>query len=469
MHPGKFYALPQAPQQYQAAADGGRLRPLFPDRALLPRRRPARRPLPGEFYQLDLEMSFVTQEDVFETMEPVSAGVFEEFRRRQDGDAGGQFPRIPLRRGDAEIRQRQARSAQPARSSPTCREHFRELRLRLFAKIVARRRCVRAIPAPGRPASSRKFFDEMNDWARGEGHAGPRLYHAQGRRSAGRSPRTMATKAARRSPRSGWGRMTAVLRRGQGEGGGQAGRCRTHARGGQLELIEQERSACAGSSTSRSTNMTRTRRRSNSRTTRSRCRRAAWRRWRTKDPLTIKAYQYDLVCNGYRDCVGAIRNHRPELMVKAFELVGLSKPDVDRALRRPLSRVPVRRAAAWRHGRGRRPHRHAAGGAQNLREVIAVPDEPACRGPADGGAVARVGAAAARAVDPSGDPAAGDGQRRQGGGAERGVSFARRIDQRRRVGRCRGWRKTDDKSSPARGRWHAVGTTEGADTKPMCR
>ena len=79
LHPGKFYALPQAPQQFKQLLMVVRLRPLFPDRALLPRRGPARRPLPGEFYQLDLEMSFVTQEDILGTMEPVMRGVFEEF------------------------------------------------------------------------------------------------------------------------------------------------------------------------------------------------------------------------------------------------------------------------------------------------------------------------------------------------------------------------------------------------------
>jgi aspartyl-tRNA synthetase len=104
---------------------------------------------------------------------------------------------------------------------------------------------------------------------------------------------------------------------------------RATGRGEDLDLIDEDRFELAGSSISRSTNGTRKTRRSTSRTTRSPCRRARWRRLRTQDPLTIKAWQYDLVCNGFEIASGGIRNHKPETMVKAFEIAGLTKDIVE--------------------------------------------------------------------------------------------------------------------------------------------
>ena len=171
LHPGKFYALPQAPQQFKQLLMVAGLRPLFPDRALLPRRGRRADRSPGEFYQLDFEMSFVTQEDVFAAIEPVLHGVFEEF-------AGGRevtpppFPRIPYDDAMLQYGTRQARPAQPAR------DHRRHRALpRLGLRPVrehgrATGGVVRAIPAPGAAAKPRSFFDKMNEWARSEGPAG---------------------------------------------------------------------------------------------------------------------------------------------------------------------------------------------------------------------------------------------------------------------------------------------------------
>ena len=227
VHPGKFYALPQAPQMFkQLLMVAGfdryfQIAPCFRDEDARADRSP------GEFYQLDFEMSFVTQEDVFQAIEPVLAGVFEEFAERQSNRSTpvspGQFPRIPYARGDAEIRQ----SDKPDLRNPLLiigdvTEPFsRRPDSGCFEKIHRRWRrasCARS-PRPERHEKSRKFFDEMNDWARRRRLCGARLRHAQGRRI-----RRADRQEPRRRKDAGdlcrrWDSATddgAVLRRGQG-------------------------------------------------------------------------------------------------------------------------------------------------------------------------------------------------------------------------------------------------------------
>ena len=171
IHPGKFYALPQAPQQYkQLLMVAGfdryfQIAPCFRDED------PRADRLPGEFYQLDLEMSFVTQEEVWETMEPVIGGIFEAFADGRTVTPTGAFPRIPY--DEAMLKYG---SDKPDLRNPLIitdvSSHFTTSGFGLFEKIVGGGGVVRAIPAPGTAEKSRKFFDEMNDWARGEGHAG---------------------------------------------------------------------------------------------------------------------------------------------------------------------------------------------------------------------------------------------------------------------------------------------------------
>src|SRR3990170_4735380 len=170
VHPGKFYALPQAPQMFkQLIMVAGfdryfQIAPCFRDEDARADRSP------GEFYQLDFEMSFVTQDDVFAAIEPVLAGVFEEFADGREVTKGA-FPRIPYREAMLKYG-----SDKPDLRNPLLvhdvGEHFKGSRFGLFAKIVESGGVVRAVPAPETADKSRKFFDDMNEWARGEGFAG---------------------------------------------------------------------------------------------------------------------------------------------------------------------------------------------------------------------------------------------------------------------------------------------------------
>ena len=171
VHPGRFYALPQAPQMFkQLIMVAGfdryfQIAPCFRDEDARADRSP------GEFYQLDFEMSYVTQDDVFAAIEPVLAGVFEEFANGKSVTPAGSFPRIPYREAMLKYG-----SDKPDLRNPLLigdvSDHFRGSGFGLFARIVEGGGVVRAIPSPGTAEKSRKFFDDMNDWARSEGHAG---------------------------------------------------------------------------------------------------------------------------------------------------------------------------------------------------------------------------------------------------------------------------------------------------------
>ena len=126
--------------------------------------------------------------------------------------------------------------------------------------------------------------------------------------------------------------------------------------------------------------------RSSSAITLFRCRRAGLTRSRQQDPLDIIAYQYDIVCNGVELSSGAIRNHRPDIMYKAFAIAGYSAAEVEARFGGMLNAFKIRRAAAWRLGSGHRPHRHAAGGYPQHPRSRRLPDEPAGARPADAGA-----------------------------------------------------------------------------------
>ena len=395
IHPGKFYALPQAPQQFkQLIMVSGfdryfQIAPCFRDEDARADRSP------GEFYQLDIEMSFVTQEDVFDAVEPVLRGVFEEF-------AGGKpvtpkFPLIPYAEAMRAIRHRQAgpaQSDQDGRTSPR-RSAARASRCSPTCSPAIRRSQVWAIPAPS--GGNRAFCDRMNSGRRARASRGSATSSgAKARRAAPvRSPRTSARSAPSRSADQlglGVGDAVFFVAGKPKDFVKFAGLARTKV-GEDLDLIdkdrfefcwivdfpmyewnEEEKKIDFSHNPFSMPNM-------------------PVEEFLALDPkdndkiLAIKAIQYDIVCNGIELSSGAIRNHRPDVMKKAFAIAGYGEDVLEAEVRRHAARAVARRPAAWRHRARRRPHRHAAVRRGEPARGRAVPDEPARRGPADGRAV----------------------------------------------------------------------------------
>ncbi|QCI94749.1 aspartate--tRNA ligase [Novosphingobium sp. EMRT-2] len=330
IHPGKFYALPQAPQQYkQLLMVAGfdryfQIAPCFRDED------PRADRLPGEFYQLDLEMSFVTQEEVWETMEPVIGGVFEAFAEGRPVTPIGQFPRIPY--SEAMLKYG---SDKPDLRNPLIitdvSAHFTQSGFGLFEKIVGTGGVVRAIPAPGTADKSRKFFDDMNDWARGEGFAGLGYVTRKGGEFGGPIAKNHGTE--------GMEKLYAELGLGADDGlffaagkEDQAAKLAGLARnrvGEQLGLIDKDRFDLCWIVDFPFYEWDEENKKVEFSHNPFSMPQGGLEALNTQDPLTINAFQYDLVCNGYEIASGSIRNQSPETMVKAFELVGLSKEDVE--------------------------------------------------------------------------------------------------------------------------------------------
>jgi len=329
VHPGKFYALPQAPQMFkQLLMVAGfdryfQIAPCFRDEDARADRSP------GEFYQLDFEMSFVTQDDVFAAIEPVLHGVFEQFGEGR-AVTPAPFPRIPFAEAMLKYGSDKPDLRNPLVISDVT-HHFEKSGFGLFERIVGTGGVVRAIPAPGTAEKSRKFFDDMNDWARGEGHAGLGYVTRKGGEFGGpiaknHGPENMERLYAEIGLGPDDGLFFAAGKADQAAK--LAGAARTRV-GEELGLIEQG------------------------------CFKFCWivdfpmyeydeelkkidfshnpfsmpqgelEALETMPPLEIKAWQYDIVCNGVELSSGAIRNHRPEVMYKAFEIAGYSKDDVD--------------------------------------------------------------------------------------------------------------------------------------------
>ena len=372
LHPGKFYALPQAPQQFkQLYMVSGfdryfQIAPCFRDEDARADRSP------GEFYQLDVEMSFVEQDDVFAAIEPVMHGTFRELSDWAATDPP--FPRIAYR--DALLRYG---TDKPDLRNPLViadvTEAFRGSSFGLFARAVESGAVVRAIPAPATAGRPRSFFDKLNEWARDEGWPGLAYLQFAGGEAKGPVARNLEPERA------------AAIRAAAGAGDGDAvffacdvppraaelaGKVRTRL-GRDLGLTE------AGSF------------------------RFCWivdyplyefdeaeqqivfshnpfsmpqgglEALDTMDPLDILAHQYDIVCNGIELSSGAIRNHRPDVMVRAFEIAGYTRADVEQRFGGLFN--------AFRYGAP--PHGGIAPGIDrivmliadepNLREVVAFP------------------------------------------------------------------------------------------------
>jgi len=373
LHPGQFYALPQAPQQFkQLTMIAGfdryfQIAPCFRDEDARADRSP------GEFYQLDLEMSFVTQEDVFDALEPVLAGVFEEFSEGRSVTKPP-FPRIPFDEAMMKYGSDKPDLRIPFEISDVT-EAFRGSNFGIFAKAVEGGAVVRAVPAPGAGGQPRSYFDKLNDWAREQGAAG--LGYIVFEDGGGKGPIARNLEDER----------VAAIKEATGLGDGDAvffacdkpnaaasfaGVVRTKV-AEDLDLIEKG------------------------------CFKFCWivdypmfeldedtgriefshnpfsmpqgglEALETMDPLEIKAYQYDIVCNGVELSSGAIRNHLPEIMYKAFDIAGYDKDAVESRFGGMINALKY----------GAPPHGGSAPGIDrivmliadepNLREVVAFP------------------------------------------------------------------------------------------------
>ena len=373
LHPGRFYALPQAPQMFkQLLMVAGfdryfQIAPCFRDEDLRADRSP-------EFYQLDFEMSFVTQEDVFQAIEPVLAGVFEEFSGGKSVTPAGEFPRIPY----AEAMLKYG-SDKPDLRNPIIitdvTHHFEKSGFGIFEKIVGGGGIVRAIPAPNTNEKSRKFFDEMNDWARREGYSGLGYVTRKGGEFGGpiaknHGPEEMAKLYDELGLGENDGLFFAAGKPREAEK--LAGAARTRV-GEQLELIEQGCFKFCWIVDFPMFEYDEDQKRIDFSHNPFSMPQGEMDALENQDPLEIKAWQYDIVCNGYELSSGAIRNHRPDIMYKAFEVAGYSKEDVDANFSGMIEAFKL----------GAPPHGGSAPGIDrivmlladepNIREVIAFP------------------------------------------------------------------------------------------------
>jgi aspartyl-tRNA synthetase len=380
LHPGKFYALPQAPQQFkQLIMVAGfdryfQIAPCFRDEDARADRSP------GEFYQLDLEMSFVTQQDVFDAVEPIMRGVFEEFSNGKSVTA--KFPLIPY----AEALRKYGTDKPDLRNPIVMQDvsdAFRGSGFKIFANILNKDASAQvwAIPAP--KGGNRAFCDRMNSWAQGEGQPGlGYIFWREGEESgAGPLAKNIGPERTKQ--------IADQLRLGVGDAvffvAGKpkdffkfAGLARAKI-GEELGLIDKDRFEFCwivdfpmyewndeekkidfSHNPFSMPNM-------------------PVEEFLALDPkdndrlLSIKAIQYDIVCNGVELSSGAIRNHRPEVMKKAFAIAGYGEDVLEKKFGGMLHALSL----------GAPPHGGIApgidrivmllAGEENLREVVLFP------------------------------------------------------------------------------------------------
>jgi aspartyl-tRNA synthetase len=378
IHQGKFYALPQAPQQYkQLVMISGfdryfQIAPCFRDED------PRADRLPGEFYQLDVEMSFVEQEDVFQTMEPVIRDVFADFAKGKP--VTETFPRIPY-----DESMRKYGTDKPDLRNPIemqdVSDHFRGSGFKIFAGMLAKDPKVQVWGIPARTGGSRAFCDRMNSWAQGEGQPGLGYIFFRDGEAAGPIGKNIGPERAE------------ALRQQLGLEDGDAvffaagdpskfakfaGDARDRI-GEELGLIDKDRFALAWIVDFPMYEWDEDNKRidfSHNPFSMPQGGLEALEKAEAegKDALlALKAQQYDLVCNGYEIASGSIRNHKPDTMVKAFGIAGVGADVVEQRF------GALYRAFQY----GAPPHGGMAAGvdrivmllvgAQNLREVTLFP------------------------------------------------------------------------------------------------
>ncbi|GAB4065814.1 aspartate--tRNA ligase [Ancylobacter sonchi] len=327
IHPGTFYALPQAPQQYkQLIMMSGfdryfQIAPCFRDED------PRADRLPGEFYQLDLEMSFVEQEDVFAAVEPVITSVFEQFA---DGKpVTKNWPRIPYA-----VSMRKYGTDKPDLRNPLemseVSEHFRGSGFKVFARMLEDpKNEVWAIPGP--TGGSRAFCDRMNSWAQGEGQPGlGYIMWREGGEGAGPLANNIGperTEAIRQQLGLGAGDAAFFVAGNPEKFVKFAGAARTKV-GEELKLVDFDRFELAWIIDFPFYEWSEDEKKVDFSHNPFSMPQGGLDALNNQDPLTIKAFQYDIACNGYEIASGGIRNHRPEAMVKAFELAGYDEETV---------------------------------------------------------------------------------------------------------------------------------------------
>ncbi len=367
IHAGKFYALPQAPQIYkQLLMISGfdryfQIAPCFRDED------PRADRLPGEFYQLDLEMSFVEQEDVLATVEPVMRGVFEEFAEGKP--VSQSFRRIPY-----DVAMRTYGSDKPDLRNPiemqNVSEHFAGSGFKVFANILANDPKAEVWAIPAKTGGSRAFCDRMNSWAQGEGQPGlgyifwreeplsaealadsnhhvRRIANAQHSKQDGVTvpygPKDTYVAGAGPLAKNIGEERTEAIRLQLGLDAGDAafftagdpkkfvsfaGAARTRA-GEELNLVDRERFELCWIIDFPFFEWNEEEKKVDFGHNPFSMPQGGIDALNGQDPLTIKAYQYDLVCNGFEIASGGIRNHLPETMVKAFEVAGMSREIVE--------------------------------------------------------------------------------------------------------------------------------------------
>ena len=326
IHQGNFYALPQAPQQYKQLimASGFdryfQIAPCFRDED------PRADRLPGEFYQLDLEMSFVEQDDVLSAIEPVMKRVFEEFAGGRPVTA--EFPRIPY----AEAIRKYGTDKPDLRNPVVMQEvtrHFAGSGFKVFANMIANDPRVEVWAIPARTGGSRAFCDRMNSWAQREGQPGLGyiFWRQEGPGIEGAGPLAKnigpeRTEAIRTELGLDDGDACFFVAGDPDKFAGFAGDARTRV-GEDLDLVDRERFELAWIVDFPFYEWNEEEKKVDFAHNPFSMPQGGLEALENEDPLKIKAFQYDMVCNGYEIASGGIRNHVPELMVKAFGTVGL--------------------------------------------------------------------------------------------------------------------------------------------------